>query len=62
MLYRFWCSYHGREVFSVKLDTVTAANPFIGFLVRASESGSLLLTWTDDDGTVHRLEHKLTVA
>ena len=47
---RFSCTYNGVEVFSMKLTPAIAANPFIGFYVRAAESGTIVLRWTGDNG------------
>jgi hypothetical protein len=39
-----------------------AANPLLGFFLRAEETGMVELEWTDDDGTIHRSSHRLNVA
>jgi len=38
-----------------------AANPLLGFFLRAEETGMVELEWTDD-GTIHRSSHRLNVA
>jgi sulfur-oxidizing protein SoxZ len=58
---KFTCSYNGQEVFSANLEPAISANPYIAFYVRATESGTLEFAWTDDDGTVQKAQHKLTV-
>ncbi len=55
-------SFEGREVMRVKLEPAIAANPLLSFFIRAEKSGALELAWTDDDGTVHRSQHRLNVA
>ena len=44
------CRYGGREVFSAKLGTGIAANPYIAFYVTAEASGPMLVEWSDDKG------------
>ena len=38
-----------------------AANPFIEFYLRATDSGPLEFIWEEDGGGVFRLEHQLVV-
>jgi hypothetical protein len=42
---------NGKEVFSADFEPAIAANPYIQFKFRATESGPMVLTWTDDDGS-----------
>ncbi len=51
ILNRFACTVNGKEVFSVDFEPAIAANPYIQFKFRATESGPVILTWTDDDGS-----------
>ena len=44
------CKYGGREVFSAKLGSGIAANPYIAFYVTADASGSVVVEWSDDQG------------
>ena len=46
----FTCSYNGVEVFDLKLSPAIAANPFISFFTVATESGTIALRWTGDNG------------
>lgn len=48
---RFTCSVAGKEVFSVDMEPAIAANPYMQFKFRAEESGPVVLTWIDDDGS-----------
>jgi sulfur-oxidizing protein SoxZ len=59
---RFVCRLNGATVFSTDLHEAFAANPFIEFYLRATESGRLTFIWEEDGGAVYRLEHTLTVA
>jgi sulfur-oxidizing protein SoxZ len=38
-------------VFAVDLEPAIAANPYMQFKFRAEESGPVVLTWIDDDGS-----------
>jgi sulfur-oxidizing protein SoxZ len=58
---KFSCRLNGEVVFSVDLHEAFAANPFIEFYLRATQSGRLAFIWEEDGGQVYRLEHHLTV-
>jgi sulfur-oxidizing protein SoxZ len=51
ILNKFTCTVNGKEVFSADFEPAIAANPYIQFKFRAQESGPVVLTWTDDDGS-----------
>jgi sulfur-oxidizing protein SoxZ len=59
---RFTCAYNGKTVFEAKLEPAVAANPYISFFVRASESGMLDFAWVDDDGSVYKAQQSITVS
>jgi sulfur-oxidizing protein SoxZ len=61
ILNKFTCTVNGKEVFSVDFEPAIAANPYIQFKFRATESGPVVLTWTDDDGSKIVGEEKITV-
>jgi sulfur-oxidizing protein SoxZ len=46
----FVCTYNGTEVFRAELHPAIAANPFIVFSTVATESGTITLHWTGDNG------------
>ncbi len=46
----FTCTYNGTEVFRAELYPAIAANPFIAFTTLASESGTITLHWSGDNG------------
>lgn len=46
----FVCSYNGEEIFRAELFPATAANPFIAFYTRATESGKITFAWSGDNG------------
>jgi sulfur-oxidizing protein SoxZ len=46
----FVCTYNGVEVFRAELFSAVSANPFVAFTTRATESGTITMTWTGDNG------------
>jgi len=54
ILNRFVCRYNGALVIDCDWGTAIAANPYMAFMVKAVDSGTVDLEWTDDDGSVHR--------
>jgi sulfur-oxidizing protein SoxZ len=58
---KFVCRYNDEEVFSVDLHEAMAANPYLEFYARATESGRLTFEWQEDGGAVYTLESTLTV-
>jgi sulfur-oxidizing protein SoxZ len=58
----FVCSYNGEEVLRADLFPAIAANPFLAFQVVAAESGTLVMTFTDDHGVVQTENVSVTVA
>jgi sulfur-oxidizing protein SoxZ len=48
----FVCAWNGEEVMSAELFPAIAANPFLSFTAIATESGTISMTWVDDDGAV----------
>jgi sulfur-oxidizing protein SoxZ len=57
----FTCTLNGREIFSAKLEPAVAANPYLSFFLKASESGTLEFAWADDDGSVYKAQQPLMV-
>ena len=58
---KFVCRYNGAVVFSVDLHEAMAANPYIEFDLRATESGRLEFVWREDGGGIYALAHHLVV-
>ena len=44
------CRYDGELVFSARLSSGIAANPYLRFFVTARASGDLVFEWVDDNG------------
>jgi sulfur-oxidizing protein SoxZ len=51
ILNKLVCTVNGKEVFSADFEPAVSANPYIQFKFKAEESGPVVLTWTDDDGS-----------
>jgi sulfur-oxidizing protein SoxZ len=47
---RFVCTYNGVEIFRADLHPAISANPYLSFSTVATESGTLVFTWTGDNG------------
>ena len=62
ILNKFTCTVNGKEVFSAEFEPAVSANPYIQFKFRAEESGPVVLTWTDDDGSKIVGQDSITVA
>jgi sulfur-oxidizing protein SoxZ len=58
----FEATYNGKPVLSAKLEPAISANPYMSFWVRVEESGTLKLTWTDDEKQSWSAENKIEVA
>jgi sulfur-oxidizing protein SoxZ len=50
---RFVCTYDGEVVFSADWHPSISANPYLAFTTVATKSGEIVLSWTDDDGSVY---------
>ena len=62
ILNKFVATVNGKEVFAADFEPAISANPYIQFKFRATESGPVVLTWTDDDGSKIVGEDKITVS
>lgn len=62
ILNKFTCTVNGKEVFSADFEPAVSANPYIQFKFKAQESGPVVLTWVDDDGSKIVGEEKITVS
>ena len=59
---KFTAELNGKPVFTADLEPAVSANPYLQFKFRAEESGTLKLTWVDDDGSKIEAEEKITVS
>jgi len=56
------CTYNGRKVLESNWHPAISADPYLAFNLRASESGTIEVTWTDDDGSKTTESAKITVS
>ena len=59
---RFVCSYNGAEIFRADFHPAIAANPYLAFTTRATESGTIVCKWTGDNGYAHSESVAISVA
>jgi sulfur-oxidizing protein SoxZ len=57
----FTATYNGEEIFRAQFYPAIAANPFISFHTVATESGTIELTWTGDNGFSATEQIRITV-
>jgi sulfur-oxidizing protein SoxZ len=62
ILNKFLCTVNGKVVFSADFEPAISANPYIQFHFRAEESGPVVLTWIDDDGSNIVGQEQITVS
>jgi sulfur-oxidizing protein SoxZ len=62
ILNKFVCTVNGKQVFSADFEPAISANPYIQFKFKAQESGKVVLTWIDDDGSKIVGEESITVS
>ena len=55
----FSATWNGREIFRMKMSPAIAANPFVSFFTVATESGTIALRWSGDEGFV--AEHRVAI-
>jgi len=58
---RFTASFNGKEILSADWQPAISANPYQSFFVRVPETGTFTFEWLDDDGSVYKSEHRVTV-
>ena len=58
----FRCTYGEAEVLHLELHPAIAANPYLAFSLRAEKSGTVSMTWVDDEGVVGWASAELAVA
>jgi len=61
LINKFVCRYNGAIVFEADMHEGMAADPYLAFNLRATESGVLQFAWEEDGGAVFTLEKPLTV-
>lgn len=59
---KFVCTYNGKEVFKSDWAPAISANPYLSFFLTATESGTIEMTWHDDNGEVYKASQNITVS
>ena len=59
---RFVCTYNGAEIFRAEFHPAVSANPYLAFATRATESGTIVCTWTGDKGYAQSESAGITIA
>ena len=57
----FTATFNGKEILRADWFTSVSANPYQSFFVKVPETGTFVFSWVDDDGSVYKSEHKVTV-
>lgn len=59
---KFICTYNGKEVMSADLQPSIAANPYLAFYAKATESGTFDFEWIEDGGAKVTASGNITVS
>lgn len=62
VIHTLTCRYGGVEVFRAEMGAGIAANPFLRFSVRASETGDIECRWIDSENVTGSVSARVTVA
>ncbi len=62
LIRRVECRFEGELVFAADLYPAIAANPYIAFPLRATASGTLVVSWTGDRGFALSESARINVA
>lgn len=57
----FMAEFNGKKVFEADIQPAVSSNPYIQFKLKVPESGEVLFTWTDDDGSKYTTKKKIKV-
>ena len=58
---KFTAKFNCQDIMSADWYTAVSANPYQSFFVKVPETGTFEFSWLDDDGSVYKSEHKVTV-
>ena len=62
IIHSFVCTYNDEEVLRADFFPAISANPYLAFSTIARDSGTIVFTWTDDQGSVQTERATITVA
>ncbi len=57
----FRAEFNGKLVFETAIEPAVSSNPYISFKMKVPESGEVVFTWTDDDGSKYTTKKKIKV-
>jgi sulfur-oxidizing protein SoxZ len=57
----FTARFNGKEIFRSDWHPSVSANPYLAFFVKVPEAGTFEFSWLDDDGSVYKSEHKVSI-
>ena len=58
---QFTATFNGTEILRTEWGPGISANPYQSFFVKVPETGTFGFAWLDDDGSVYKYEHKISV-
>ena len=58
---RFTADFNGQNVVDVTLEPAISTNPYFEFDATIPETGTMVFTWYDDDGSTYTDEKEITV-
>ena len=58
---KFVCRYNGEIAFAADMFPAVSANPYFAFHLRGTESGEIVMTWTEDNDETTEYRHGITV-
>jgi sulfur-oxidizing protein SoxZ len=58
---QFVATFNGKDVLKADWHPAVSANPYQSFFVKVPETGTFVFQWIDDDGSIYKSEHKVTV-
>lgn len=59
---KFTVTFNGKPLFEADWHPAISANPYQAFFFKAEESGELVFTWKDDNGSDYVAKNTLTVS
>ena len=59
---RFTAEFAGQMVVDVKMEPAISTNPYFEFQATIPETGDMVFTWYDDDGSVYTETKTITVS
>ena len=58
----FVATFNDQPLFSWQPETAIAQNPYLEFTFKARESGTIAMSWEDDEGKIINSETEITVS